>query len=538
MEDPKRRVFINDLVCEGCGDCSVQSNCVSVEPLETEWGRKRQINQSSCNKDFSCVKGFCPSFVSVSGAKPRRAKSGRAADLDARLAALPSPELPRIDDTYDILVTGVGGTGVVTVGALLGMAAHVEGKGVSVLDFTGLAQKNGAVLSHIRIAEAPEAIHAPRIADERANLLIGCDMVVAAGAEAVAKIDGTSTHAIVNSHLIPTAQFTRDPDMDFQAAQLRQRIREAAGDNRTDFVAATELATALMGDSIATNLFMLGYAFQRGLVPISAEAIDKAIEINGVAIDGNRRTFALGRLAAHDPAAVEAAAKPQTTPAEPIAESLDEVIERRVKFLTDYQDAAYAKRYLDAVRRIEAAERERGKGGSGLTEAVARNLFKLMAYKDEYEVARLYAGTDFRQKLARQFEGDLKLKFHLAPPLFAPRDEQGRLQKREYGPWVFTAFKLLARLKGLRGTKLDPFGRTEERKAERQLIADYLATLDELGRKLDAGNHALAAEIARIPEQIRGFGHVKERNLKQAKAREAQLLEAWRNPAPHAAAAE
>jgi indolepyruvate ferredoxin oxidoreductase len=536
--DPDKRVFINDLVCEGCGDCSVQSNCVSVEPLETEFGRKRQINQSSCNKDFSCLKGFCPSFVTVSGAKIRRAKSGRAAALDGRLAALPSPEPPPIQGTYDILVTGVGGTGVVTVGALLGMAAHLEGKGVSVLDFTGLAQKNGAVLSHIRLAETPEAIHAPRIADERADLLLGCDMVVAAGAEAIAKIDGTSTHAVVNSHLIPTAEFTRNPDLDFRTAQLKQRIRDAAGANRTEFVEATALATALMGDSIATNLFMLGYAFQRGLVPVSQAAIERAIELNGVAVDGNKRTFALGRLAAHDVAAVEAAVEPELSPLEPVSQTYDELVERRVAFLTAYQDAGYARRYRNALRKVEAAERERAKGRTGLAEAAARNLFKLMAYKDEYEVARLYTETDFRRKLARQFDGELKLTFHLAPPLLARRDEQGRLQKREYGPWMLQAFRLLAKLRGLRGTRLDPFGWTAERKMERRLIEQYLATLDELLSGLDAQNHALAVEIANLPAEIRGFGHVKERNLERTKAREAQLLQAWRRPPAQVAAAE
>jgi indolepyruvate ferredoxin oxidoreductase len=538
--DPDKRVFINDLVCEGCGDCSVQSNCVSVEPLETEWGRKRTINQSSCNKDFSCLKGFCPSFVSVSGGRPRRARPAADEALEQALARVPEParELAA-GKPFNMVVTGVGGTGVITVGQLVGMAAHIEGKGVSVLDFTGLAQKNGAVLSHVRVANRPEELHAPRVADGACDLLLGCDMVVAASDEAVAKLQRGSTHAVVNSHLMPTAAFTLNPDIDFRTRRLREIVREAAGDNLTDFVPATELATALVGDSIATNVFMMGYAYQRGLLPVGAEAIDKAIELNGVAVAANRRTFALGRLAAHDRKRVEAAAGTAATPEAEAPQSLDDLVERRVAFLTGYQDRAYAERYLAAVDRVEAAERERAPGMRGLAEAAARNLFKLMAYKDEYEVARLYTDGDFEKKLRRQFEGELKLKFHLAPPLLARRHpETGQLVKREFGPWVFQAFKLLAGLKRLRGTAFDVFGLTAERRRERQLIEEYRAVLETLAAGLNADNHALAVELARLPAEIRGFGHVKEHNIARVKAREAELLQAWREPRPRASAAE
>ena len=537
--DPDRRVFINDLVCEGCGDCSVQSNCVSVEPLETEWGRKRTINQSSCNKDFSCLKGFCPSFVTVSGGTPRKAKPTGGDGLEAAFTALPEPKRIASEKPFNMIVTGVGGTGVITVGQLIGMAAHIENKGVTVLDFTGLAQKNGAVLSHVRIADDPDILHAPRVADGTLDLLLGCDMVVAASDEAIDKFQPGATHAIVNSHLIPTADFTLNPEIDFQSRRLQEIIRQSAGNNLTDFVPATEFATALVGDSIATNVFMMGYAYQRGLLPVSAEAIEQAIELNAVAIDSNKRTFALGRLAVHDRALVETAAAPASVAEAEIAHDLDDIVAKRAVFLTDYQDAAYADRYLQAIQRVATAEAERAPGKIGLTEAAGRQLFKLMAYKDEYEVARLYTTGDFQAKLGRQFEGKLKVKFHLAPPLLSPRDpETGQLKKREFGSWIFPAFKLLARMRRIRGTAFDIFGRTAERRQERQLIVDYETTIEALIADLDTDNHALAIEIAKLAGDIKGYGHVKERNIKQVKAREAELMIAWRSPSPQATAAE
>jgi len=511
-----------------------------VEPLETEFGRKRQINQSACNKDFSCVKGFCPSFVTVHGGRPRKSRAAPQRSGHDLFAELPLPQLPPLDDPYGILVTGIGGTGVITVGALLGMAAHIDGKGVSVLDNTGLAQKNGAVMSHVRIAAKPEAIHTVRLPVGGADLILGCDMVVAAGGEAMARIDSGRTRAVVNSHMAPTAAFTLNPDIDFNTRRQMDLIRKAAGDNLTDFVDATGLGTALMGDAIAANLFLLGFAFQRGLVPLSLESIHKAIELNGVAVESNKRTFAWGRLAAHDIKAVESAAKPQM-PEEPApaAQTLEELVARRVEFLTGYQDAAYAERYRALVRRVEAVERENGKGMTGLAEAVARNYFKLLAYKDEYEVARLYTDGSFAKKLAKQFEGDFTLKFHLAPPLMAPRDpETGRLIKREFGSWMMPAFRVLASLKRLRGTRFDIFGKTEERRMERRLIAEYEAVIEEILAELSPQNHALALQLASLPERIRGFGHVKERNVKESKAREAELIAAFRAPVRERAAAE
>ncbi len=536
--DPPKRVFINELVCEGCGDCSVQSNCLSVVPLETEFGRKRTIDQSSCNKDYSCVKGFCPSFVTVHGGSVRKLKS---AALEAGTwAALPAPQIPSLEQPYGILVTGVGGTGVVTIGALLGMAAHIEGKGCSVLDMTGLAQKGGAVVSHVRLAERPEDLHAVRIAAGGARLVLGCDMVVAAGFEALSKVSGDDSQVVVNDHRTITGDFTRNPDWQFPDETLHRLIRDAAGEDKSHFIEATRIATALMGDSIATNLFMLGFAWQKGFVPLSEESVLAAIELNGVAIESNKRAFLWGRRAAHDRGAVEKLAQPAEAPENRhLSQSLEETVARRRGFLTDYQDAAYALRYVQLVDKAKAAEAAQAPGRSGLAEAVARYYFKLLAYKDEYEVARLYTSGDFAARLKQQFEGDVKLRFHLAPPLGSKRDpDTGELQKKEYGPWMFGLFKLLAKLKGLRGTPFDVFGHTQERKTERRLISDYEALLDELMAKLDHDNHALAVELASIPEHIRGYGHVKEVHLEKAKAHEAELLDAFRHPETRATAAQ
>ena len=529
--DPPRRVVINDLVCEGCGDCSTQSNCVSVIPVETEFGRKRAIDQSSCNKDFSCLKGFCPSFVTVEGGNLKRREAGDSGEDG--LPELPDPAFPALDEPYGVLITGVGGTGVVTIGALLGMAAHLEGRGVTVLDQIGMAQKGGAVLSHVRIAATPEAIHAVRIANGDARVLVGCDLVVSASGEATSKLRPGHSHAIVNSHQTITGDFTRNPDLSFPEQQLSRAVTNAVGQGGAEFLDATGLTTGLLGDSLATNLFMLGFAYQRGLVPVSAEAIDRAIELNGAAVDFNRRAFRWGRRAAIDRALVATRA----TPAEAVpgthrlSETLDEAVARRAAFLTRYQNAAYAARYTSRVERVRAAETAAVAGGTALTGTVARALFKLMAYKDEYEVARLYTDGDFLKRVAGQFEGDYRLKFHLAPPLVAERDPtSGHLKKREYGPWMLAAFRFLARLRGLRGTPLDIFGRTAERRAERQAIADYEARLEEIAARLDAGNHAAAVELAAVPLEIRGFGHVKEANRLRAEAKDAALLGRFRAP--------
>ncbi len=430
-------------------------------------------------------------------------------------------------------MTGVGGTGVVTIGALLGMAAHIEGKGVAVLDMTGLAQKGGSVYSHIRIARRPEDIHAVRIAAGEARAVIGCDMVVAATDEAIAKMQAGQTRAIVNADVAPTGGFTQDPDLQVPARGMADAIREACGAGSADFVDASRLATALLGDSIATNLFMVGFAWQKGLIPVGEAAILQAIALNATAVESNRKAFAWGRRAAVDLPGVERAATPEEAVADSLrlSESLDEALARRSAFLADYQDAAYAKRYEAFVAKVRSAEQSAAPGSTALGLAVARHLFKLMAYKDEYEVARLHTQTGFRERIAAQFEGDYTVKMHLAPPLWAKADPAtGEPRKRTYGPWMLEAMAVLARLRFLRGTALDVFGLAQERRTERRLIEEYRGVVEELLATLDAGRLALAVEIASVPEHIRGFGPVKARHLAEAKAREAELLARWRDP--------
>ena len=539
--DPPKRVFINDLVCEGCGDCGVQSNCVSVTPLDTEFGRKRMIDQSACNKDYSCVKGFCPSFVTVHGGAIRKGSGAQPGDrTDGLFPAVPEPTLPALDQPYGIMVTGVGGTGVVTIGAIVGMAAHLEGRGFGALDMAGLAQKGGAVWSHLQIAGHPDDIKTVRLGAGGARLVLGCDLVVSASQKSMDSTRLGATRMVVNTHQQMTGDFTRNANMQFPAQSLKRTIAKGVGEGQADFVDATRIATALMGDSIATNLFMLGFAYQKGLIPVSAEAINKAIELNGAAVKMNQAAFLWGRRAAVDLNAVERliAPKEEVKGRDKLSQTLDEIVERRVEFLTGYQDAAYAEKYRMLVERVRQEEQTKGKGLTGLTEAVARYYFKLLAYKDEYEVARLYTEGGFEAKLKAQFDGAYKLKFHLAPPLFSRRDPiTGALQKAEYGPWVWYAFRLLAKLRGLRGSAFDLFGYTSERRTERQLIRDYERTIDEVLAALTPDSHALAVQIAAIPEEIRGFGHVKERHLAIAKAKEASLLAALRAPTAMASAA-
>ncbi len=533
--DPAKRAVINELVCEGCGDCSVKSNCLSVEPLETEFGRKRQINQSTCNKDFSCVNGFCPSFVTVEGGQLKKPKKAAGRDAAAgptpyeRAQALPQPQLPTLAQPYGVLVTGIGGTGVVTVGQILAMAAHVAGKACTVLDMSGLAQKGGPVMSHVRLAESDDHIFSTRVGTGAADLLIGCDVLVSASKDAVSRMGHGRTHALVNATLAPTAAFVKNPDWSYPDAVSVQAVRDACGADQVDAIQGGRLATALMGDSIATNMFMLGYAWQRGWVPLSEQALLKAIELNGVSVDFNRQSFAWGRLAAHDLGAVEKEVQ-ALAPAQVIEfkrqPTLDDMIRRRVDFLTGYQNAAYAESYRTFVERVRSDElRVVGKDGPlQLTEAVARYLFKLMAYKDEYEVARLHSDPAFKTRIATMFEGDYAVKYHLAPPLFSKRDAQGHLVKQAYGSWVGKVFPLLAKLRFLRGSVLDPFGHTEERKTERALITTYRETLVSLCASLTPERLPLVTEVARIPEEIRGYGHVKERHLRNAKEKEAKLL--------------
>ncbi|CAN7623391.1 indolepyruvate ferredoxin oxidoreductase family protein [Aquipseudomonas alcaligenes] len=517
LVDPAKRAFINPAVCEGCGDCSVKSNCLSVLPLETELGRKREIDQNACNKDFSCLEGFCPSFVTVHGGELRKPE---AVGSGALFTVLPEPRQPGLERPWNILLPGVGGSGVTTVGALLGMAAHIEGKGCSVLDQAGLAQKFGPVITHIRIAAKQDDIHAVRIAAGETDLLLGCDLVVAASEEALAKLNERIATAVVNSHEAATAEFTRNPDAQVPGEAMQQALIEAVGAEKTHFIDATRLATRLLGDSIATNLFMLGYAYQRGLVPVSAEAIEKAIQLNGVAVKLNCEAFLWGRRAAHDLPAVEKLAAPEVAQAKP-CETLDEIIRFRVDYLTAYQNAAYAKRYSDLVARVRLVD---SSAGQELTEAVARYYFKVLAYKDEYEVARLYSADDFRKQLEAQFSGDYRLQFHLAPSWLAKRDPStGQPRKRSFGPWMLKAFGLLATFKFLRGSALDPFGYSEERRLERELIGRYEDNLEAVLAHLRGDNYRVAVAIAELPEQIRGYGHVKEAGLAKAREHEAQL---------------
>jgi len=521
--DPDRRVFINELVCEGCGDCGVQSNCLSVLPKETAFGRKRMIDQSACNKDFSCLRGFCPSFVTIEGGGLRKS---RAVQGDVAFAALPDPALPALARPWNTVITGIGGTGVLTVSAILGMASHLEGKGCTVLNLSGLAQKFGPVVSHVRIGARQEDIHAVRVAAGDADLLLGCDLVVSAAEDPLAKVNIERSHAIINAFESPTAVFTRDPDAVFPAAAMKAKICEEVGAEKTAFVDASGIATALLGDAIAANLFMLGFAYQRGFVPVSAEAIERAIELNAVQVEFNRQAFLWGRRAAFDIVAVREIAGVSDQGEAPVR-SLDELITERAEFLAGYQDAAWAARYRGIVETVRAAEQQiEGGEDYPLTETAARALFKLMSYKDEYEVARLYSSGHFVRALEAQFEGDYRVRFHLAPPLLAQRDPRtGHLRKREFGPWMMKAFALLAPLKRLRGTRLDPFGYTAERRRERALIGEYEHALGRLLDGLRPQNRDLAVEIAALPLGMRGFGHVKERNVQLVQSRGAILMQ-------------
>ncbi|KIP17101.1 hypothetical protein KY49_6987 [Burkholderia sp. MSHR3999] len=523
LPDPNRRLFINDAVCEGCGDCGIQSNCTSILPLETESGRKRTIDQSSCNKDYSCVKGFCPSFVTVQGGKLKKQRADTCALDD--LGALPVPNLPACDAPYNVLVTGIGGTGVITIGALLGMAAHLEGKGASVLDMTGMSQKNGSVTSHVRISRRPEQIFTQRIAAGKADLVLGCDMLTAGAHDVVSKMHFERTRAIVNTHQQPTGYFTKDPDWQFRSADVQALIDEAVG-GRTQYINATRLATALMGDSIATNLFMIGFAYQNGALPLSEAAILRAIELNGVAVDANKKSFLWGRRAAVDLAHVEKIALPEQPVAMHFPKSVDALIKCHVEFLTDYQSSSYAAKYRDLIARVGDAESKLGRGDK-LIRAVANSYFKLMAYKDEYEVARLYTDGRFIEKLKREFEGEFTLRFHFAPPLIARKDADGQLIKIEFGSWVGYCLRLLAKFKMLRGGPLDPFGYTAERRMERQLIVDYREAILRLIGQLDAERLPIAIELATLPQRIRGFGHVKEKAIKQYRVEFSRLMQRY-----------
>jgi indolepyruvate ferredoxin oxidoreductase len=558
LVDPSKRVVINPLVCEGCGDCGVQSNCLSVEPLETEFGRKRTINQSSCNKDYSCVKGFCPSFVTVEGGTLKKKSASLAAPAQGDLGPLPEPHLPalhaiegdhdRAAGVWGGVVAGVGGTGVITIGQLLGMAAHLEGRGVVTQDAAGLAQKGGATWSHVLIAATQSDIRTTRVGTAAADLVLGCDPIVAAGKETLLRIRPGRTHVALNAHSAPTAAFVKQADWQNPVAQCVADITaavqgaEACGDSQPSASVggpiasfdASAAALALMGDSLYANPMLLGFAWQQGWIPLGRAALLQAMALNAVAVEKNQAAFEWGRRAAHDPETLQRVLAPAQTLHFQPRESLSALLARRVEFLTSYQNSAYAQSYLTTVERVRVAEAALFGDGTpqaqrlSLTEAVARNLFKLMAYKDEYEVARLHSDPAFLDSIRGQFDGEVRLHYHLAPPLLARKNERGELQKQDFGPAMGSIFKLLARLKGLRGTPFDPFGYTAERRTERALIHEYRSCVDELLTGLTSERHAQALTIARLPEGIKGYGHVKERHLLDVRGRWDGLMRAWR----------
>ena len=501
---------------------------MSVEPVETEFGRKRRINQSTCNKDYSCVKGFCPSFVTVEGGQLKKPKKEKKGDL-ATLPTLPEPSLPLAETAWGIVVGGVGGTGVITIGQLLGMAAHLEGRGVVTQDAGGLAQKGGATWSHIQIANRPEAIYTTKVDTAKADLVIACDAIVGAAKTTLAVMQQGRTYVALNTHSTPTAAFVHDPDWQFPGGNCEVAIKQSVGQALVGAFDAEQVAVQLIGDSIYTNPLLLGYAWQKGRVPLSYAALMRAIELNAVQVENNQAAFEWGRHCAHDLASVQALFKAAQVIAFVKKPSLDETVNKRIDFLTGYQNAAYAAQYRAFVEKVRAAEAPLA--STKLTEAVARYLFKLMAYKDEYEVARLHTDPAFSARIAGMFEGNYKLVHHLAPPAIAKKNDQGDLVKQPFGPWIRTAFGVLAKMKGLRGSALDPFGRSDERKTERALIGQYRACIDELLKTLAADNLAQAATIARIPEEIRGYGHVKERHLVAARAKWDGLMAQWRAPA-------
>ncbi|WP_114391365.1 indolepyruvate ferredoxin oxidoreductase family protein [Notoacmeibacter marinus] len=523
MVDPKRFAVINPLVCEGCGDCSVESNCLSVEPIETEFGRKRKINLNSCNKDFTCLNGFCPSFVTVEGATLKKTKaSGDASGFNALKAALPTPELPALDKPWDMLVTGVGGTGVVTVGQLIAMAANLEGKGTSVLDFMGFAQKFGPVLSYIRMSEAEDGVNQVKIEPSSADALIGCDLVVSSSPKASLTYRKGQTRAVVNTAIMPTGDLVQNRDADLNAGQRLAAIAETVDGEALRTLDANALSEALLGETVFANVMMLGAAWQAGLVPLSEASLMRAIELNGVKPDLNRDAFTWGRIAIDDPEALEAAAGLPVT----AILTLDQMIERRAAFLTDYQDADWADRYRADIARVRQAEMKIAGQPGALTEAALKGLFKLMSYKDEYEVARLHTQTGFHDELKHRFEGDFTVKHHLAPPILSfRRDARGRPLKRAFGPWIRPVFGQLAKMKGLRGTRWDPFGYSDERRMERELIADYRDLLDRLIDGLTRDNLTDAARIAALVMEIRGFGPVKEEAVAKVRPQIAAELE-------------
>jgi len=537
--DPDRRVVINEAVCEGCGDCGIKSNCVAVIPHETEFGRKRAIDQSACNKDFSCLEGFCPSFVTLHGAKVRKAKTADLSGVAAMLGALPAPRLPALDRPYAMLVNGVGGTGVVTLSAILGQAAHIERKGFGAIDMTGLAQKGGSVACHMRFANSPQDIHAIRVGAGRADCILGGDLVVTASNKILETVRPGTTAIIYSTYEMTTGDFARLPNLEVPGEALRASIVERARGGPLHAIDAHDYAVRLFGDSIAANMFLLGYAYQLGHVPVGHTAIEQAIELNGAAVTMNREAFRFGRLAAHDRAALDRIAGPKATPR--YLESLDDIVDHRARHLAAYQDTRLAERYRARVRAIAEIEAARTPGAAGLARAVAGAYHKLLAYKDEYEVARLFTDGSFARSVESQFEGVRRMEFHLAPPFLSRfyKDKlTGAPRKIAVGGWILPLFRLLARGKALRGTRWDIFGYSAERRLERQMIADYERLLDEIESRLSPATHRTAVALARLPEDVKGFGYVKHASWTKAKKRESFLLAELRKPAPVKVAAE
>lgn len=530
--DPDKRSFINPAVCEGCGDCGKASNCMSIEPLETALGRKRRINQGTCNKDFSCVEGFCPSFVTVSGGQIKKNNLQPASPPRRQWQGeLPMPSIAPIEQLHSVLIAGIGGTGVVTIGQTLAMAAHIEGYFSSNLDVTGLAQKYGAVHSHVRWAAQPDFLHATRIAQGEAQGLIGCDLIVAASDDSMAKLHAVEGAAVVCTDIIPTAEFARNPDWSVDTDALIGQFRERLG-QRVLLLEGQRLATTLMGDPIAANMFMLGAAWQLGHIPLSLESIDRAIELNGVAVPMNKESFTWGRRAAVDLPQVEAIAQarapsnvvrfvPRKKPV------VDEILAHRSEHLKEYGVKALLPRYAALVDRVRQAETRLG-STTGLTAAVAHSYHRLLAVKDEWEVARLYTHPDFQAALAEQFEGDYTIRFHLGSGPFARRNKAtGALEKTEVGPWMLRVFGVMAKLRGLRGTWFDPFRWSSERTLERELVQQYEQDIDRLLDGLRPDSLSLAQQIAQWPDGVRGYGHVKAGNAEQAQRKRRDLWQQW-----------
>jgi indolepyruvate ferredoxin oxidoreductase len=524
LVDPDVRVFINPEVCEGCGDCSVQSNCVSVQPLDTQRGRKRRIDQSTCNKDLSCLNGFCPSFVTVRGARIATHVGGAADDLSRLTAGLPTPPTVPLDaQGHNLLVAGIGGTGVLTIGALLGMAAHLEGKGCTVLDMTGMAQKGGGVTSHIRTGPNPSGIYTSRLGLATADVILACDLIVATGADVLKSVRPGMTHVVANVDVAPTGESQTNGDFDPGTARMQDIFREALAGGELHRLKASSLAVDLVGDSIATNVLMLGYAAQKGLLPVGVASIEEAIALNGSFVESNLRTFSLGRLAAHSPDSLPAGLPERADVG--AQDSIEQLVETRAQWLTGYQSSAYADEYRRFVREIQTAvAAKRLEGGDALVREVSRTLGKIMAYKDEYEVARLHTDTAFWQQLQQQFAGDFKVTFHLAPPLLPGRDSGGRPKKRAFGPWMLPVFQVLRRLRVLRGTPFDPFGYTAERRMERRLIAEYRDLMRFVTAHVDQSRLQTAVELAKAAQGIRGYGPVKDASVARYGADRARLL--------------